>query len=77
MTTAKYYLKKCLDRKVANRKEIYLDHVIEEMLQDKLKVKIHEINSFCSVGTKIEFEIVKYLEECGHFNKLTQRGMVS
>lgn len=76
MFTAKHFLKKCLDRKVANRKEIYLDHVIEEILEDKLTVKIHEVNKFCSVGTKTEFAITKYWEECGHFNKLTQRGMV-
>jgi len=74
LSLAKYYLKKCLDKKDSTLREIYLDHVIEEMLQDKLKIKVHEINDIYSIGTKTEFDIIKYWEGCEHFNKLTLRG---
>ena len=47
------------------------------MLQDKLKVKVYEIDNFYSVGTKTEFDIIKYWERCEHFNELTTRGLSS
>jgi len=77
LTTAKHYLKNCLDKRDDTRSEVYLDHVIEEMLQDKLKVKVHLIDNFYSVGTKTEFDIIKYWERCEHFNELTTRGLSS
>jgi NDP-sugar pyrophosphorylase family protein len=77
LSTAKHYLHKCLNKIDDTRSEIYLDHVIVEMLQDKLRVKIHEINDFYSVGTETEFDVIKYWERCEHFNKLTMKGLIS
>jgi ADP-glucose pyrophosphorylase len=75
LSIAQFYLNKCIEKNVPNQEEIYLDHVIEEMLNDGCSIKIQDIGNFHSIGTKNELDIIRYWEGCSKFLSLTMQGV--
>jgi len=76
LDTALKYLSKYIQSRETDNSELYLDKIIEIMLQDNAKVKILELEEFFSIGCETELKILNYWKNCDNFIKMvnTQDG---